>query len=48
MQLNVLINELNQTFPPVNPIPSDDMAAVMYRAGQRSVVEWIINKMEEN
>ena len=47
MQMNVLIAELNNSFPPVNPIPSDDIASVMYRAGQRSVVEWITNKMDE-
>ena len=47
MALNVLVKDLNETFPPINPIPSDDMAAVMYRAGQRSVVEWILNKMDD-
>jgi hypothetical protein len=48
MQLNVLLNELNETFPPVNPTPSDELPLIYYRSGQRSVIEWIINKMEEN
>jgi len=47
MALNVLANELNETFPPVNPTPSDELSHIMYRAGQRSVVEWILNKMDE-
>jgi hypothetical protein len=48
MQMNVLLNELNETFPPVNPTPSDELPLIYYRSGQRSVIEWIINKMEEN
>ena len=47
MQMNVLLNELNETFPPVNPIPSDELPLIYYRSGQRSVIEWIINKMDE-
>ena len=48
MQLNVLRAELEATFPPVNPIPSDELPLIYYRSGQRSVIEWIINKMDEN
>ena len=47
MQLNVLLNELNETFPPVNPNPHESMELIMYRAGQRHVVEWIIQQMEQ-
>jgi len=43
---NTLVQQLEETFPPLNPTPSDDLSLVMYRAGQRSVVEWIINNME--
>ena len=46
VSFNTLVKELEETFPPVNPSPSDDLSQVMYRAGQRSVVEWIINNME--
>jgi hypothetical protein len=48
MQANVLLQTLEETFPPTNPNPDDTMEKIMYRSGQRSVVEWIINYMEEN
>lgn len=43
-----LIAALEESFPPTNPNPEDTMEKIMYRSGQRSVVEWIINYMEEN
>ncbi len=46
LQANALVEQLDATFPPVNPAPTDDLAAIMYRAGQRSVVEWIIENMD--
>ena len=46
MQANALIAELEATFPPTNPTPDDTMEKIMYRSGQRSVVEWIIQSME--
>ena len=46
IQANALIEQLDNIFPPVNPAPTDDLAAIMYRAGQRSVVEWIIENMD--
>lgn len=48
MQANVLLQTLEETFPPTNPNPEDTMEKIMYRSGQRSVVEWIINYMDEN
>ena len=48
MQANVLLQTLEETFPPTNPNPEDTMEKIMYRSGQRSVVEWIIQYMEEN
>ena len=48
MQAKVLLQELDTTFPPTNPNPDMTMEQIMYRSGQRSVVEWIENKMEEN
>ena len=47
MQASALVSELQENFPPVNPHPSQSIGQVMYLAGQRSVVEWIINKMDE-
>lgn len=48
MQSRGLVHQLEETFPPVNPTPEDTMEKIMYRSGQRRVVEWIINYMEEN
>ena len=48
MQARGLTIQLEETFPPINPTPEDSMEKIMYRSGQRSVVEWIINYMEEN
>jgi len=48
MQANAMIQQLNEIFPPTNPTPDDTMEKVMYRSGQRSVVEWVIKYMEEN
>jgi len=47
MQANAMISQLEQIFPPTNPTPDDTMEKIMYRSGQRSVVEWIIKYMEE-
>ena len=35
-----LLNELEETFPPSTPHPKEELASIMYKAGQRSVVEW--------
>jgi len=43
-----LVAALEESFPPTNPNFEDTMEKIMYRSGQRSVVEWIINYMEEN
>ena len=48
MQANVLATILQETFPPLNPTPDESMEKIMYRSGQRSVVEWVIKYMEEN
>ena len=46
MELNSILSTLDEIFPPVNPTPTDDYSLVMYRAGQRSVVEYIKQQME--
>ena len=48
MQSRGLVHALEESFPPVNPTPDDTMEKIMFKSGQRSVVEWIINYMEEN
>ena len=42
-----VLNELEEIHPPLNPTPDESMEQIMYRSGQRSVVEWIKNKLEE-
>lgn len=48
MTANVMLTMLEETFPPTTPTPDDTMQKIMYRSGQRSVVEWVIQYMEEN
>jgi len=43
--LQALVDELEEMYPPINPTPRDEDRAIMYRAGQRSVVEYILSKM---
>ena len=42
-----IVQEMDEIFPPLSPTPHDTHAAVMYKAGQRSVVEWLYKKLEE-
>lgn len=39
--LDRLIEELDAMYPLQNPSPKDDDRVIMYRAGQRAVVEYI-------
>ena len=48
MTANAMLAKLEETFPPANPSPEDTIEKIMYRSGQRSVVEWVINYMDEN
>jgi hypothetical protein len=48
MQARGLAQQLEERFPPINPGPADPYEYIMYRAGQRSVVEWIVQYLEEN
>jgi len=43
-----ILQELEEKFPPVNPHPKEDIGAIMYKSGQRSVVEWIQTKLNED
>jgi hypothetical protein len=47
LQLNVLLDKLEENFPPINPHPDDPTNLIMYRSGQRSVVEWIQYQLTE-
>ena len=36
-----LIKELDKLFPTYNPTPSDNIQNIMFKAGQRSVIEFL-------
>ena len=42
-----ILAEMQDNFPPINPHPKEEINTIMYKAGQRSVVEWLQNKLEE-
>ncbi len=46
MESRALIQQLDDQFPVMNPSPNDTIEKIMYRSGQRSVVEWIIENLE--
>ena len=48
LQLSTLLVQLEENFPPTNPHPNDPTNLIMYRSGQRSVVEWIQSKLNED
>jgi len=43
-----LLAEMEETFPPINPHPKEELAPIMFRAGQRSVIEWYTNRLKES
>ena len=45
--LKQIIVKLNEIYPPLNPGPGDTMEQIMYRAGQRQVVEYLENLIED-
>ena len=40
-----LLLEMEEKFPPVNPHPKEELSVIMYKAGQRSVVDWFLNRI---
>jgi len=47
LQLQSILQALEENFPPLNPHPDDPTNLIMYRSGQRSVVEWIQHQLTE-
>jgi len=45
--LPFVLQELEEKFPQVNPHPKEELGSIMYKAGQRSVVEWIKKRIDE-
>ena len=46
LQASSILEEMEDLFPPTNPGPSDSISTIMYRSGQRSVVEWLKTRLE--
>ena len=44
-QLDKLIENLDENFPPYYPLPTHSISDIMFRSGQRSVVEYIKDKL---
>lgn len=42
-----LLDELEEVFPPITIDPSMSHELILYRAGERSVVEWIKAKLDD-
>tara|TARA_Y100001963_G_scaffold135591_1_gene197295 strand:- start:454 stop:570 length:117 start_codon:yes stop_codon:yes gene_type:complete len=38
---------MEEKFPPINPHPKEELASIMYKSGQRSVVEWYRSRIDE-
>jgi hypothetical protein len=46
--LESILLEMEEKFPPVNPHPKEEIGTIMYKAGQRSVIEWLQHRLEDN
>ena len=42
-----LLLEMEEMFPPFTPHPSEELASIMYKSGQRYIVEWINKRINE-
>jgi len=45
--LESILLELEEKFPTLTPHPKEDIQSIMFKAGQRSVVEWYRDRLEE-
>tara|TARA_Y100001963_G_scaffold129930_1_gene185666 strand:- start:9 stop:191 length:183 start_codon:yes stop_codon:yes gene_type:complete len=44
--LEKIIEELDDSFPTYLPTPTNNLSEIMFRSGQRSVVEYLKTKLE--
>ena len=42
-----LLEELQERFPLTNPTVNEDLNTIMYRAGQRDVVDWVYSRLSD-
>ena len=45
--LKSILLELEDKFPPINPHPKEELNTIMYKAGQRSIIDWLRERLEE-
>ena len=45
-QIKKLMEDLDETFPPFYPLPTNSMNDIMFRSGQRSVIDYLKDKLE--
>ena len=45
-ELNTILEEMEQIFSFFSPTPDWSQSQIMYRSGQRAVVEWLIQRTE--
>ena len=48
LQLSAVLAQLEEDFPAFTPHPNDPINLIMYKSGQRSVIEYIKHKLDEN
>ena len=41
-----LLMEMETLYPPFVPHPKEELNTIMYKAGQRSIIEWYRNRLE--
>ena len=46
--LKELVDELDELFPDFLPTPGSTLQEIMFRSGQRSVVEYLKDKLKDN
>ena len=47
LQMRSILQELEENFPQFLPQPNDPQNLIMYKSGQRSVVEWFIHRLSD-
>ena len=45
---NQILSELDIIYPQTNANPSDKIEDIMYRSGQRSIIDWIRERVNED
>ena len=46
-ELLTILKEMEEIYPPLSAGPTDEISHIMYRAGQRSVVDWLTLRITE-